>query len=761
MHRIPSFFVCLAMALIAAPSAALSDNRPDERPQIRAEVTVQTKRQLAELLASGLDITAAHGATFEVLVTRVRLDDLVARGFPTRVVNPDVYERDGLREVDFLPEYLSYPEVVTALNGFASTYPAITDLASIGTSTEGRDIWALKISDNAATDESEPEVLILGNTHAREQITQIICVAMAESLLSNYGNDPQFTAWVDEREIWIVPVLNPDGLTWVETSDLFWRKNRWVDPQSLITHGVDLNRNYAYEWGHDDAGSSGSPVSALYRGPSAASEPETQAMQNFIDSRDLTFCISYHAYGNLTLWGPGFKPAIPVDQDLFVEFGDIVNQQNGYLPGNTGMGNIYITNGVMDDWVYLSPTHSKVYALTPEVGTDLDYFNPSASRIPTLVIEGSVVGWTAIEYADRPERLSPPGPPALDSLPLNLTGDYDVTWSDPTTADTEVAVYELTEKLGPTVVGDDVESGDGHWDVGGWTVSGTRSFSGSWSFYSGIGDGLNHIMMAKEGYEVQPGDSFTFRAWYEIETNWDHAYALLSTDGGRSFVNLEGTGTTMFDPWGTNADHGISGSSGGWQLHAYDLSAWVGQTVWLGLRYYTDGIVEWEGLYADDLHPVQTWTSATVLSSAIGGNSYSVTGRADGTYWYSVRGQDVEGDWGYPSANMSVTVSLSTDVASIGPSRVPFSLSGNMPNPFAGRTSIRFSLPAAGAHSLVVYDVTGRRVASLSSGWADAGAHEVRWDGRNQKGVQVPSGVYFFRLSANGRQLDEQAVLRR
>jgi murein tripeptide amidase MpaA len=760
MTRIDVFLVCLASLLTAARPAARASESPTERPHIRAEVTVPTKARLKELVASDLDITDAHGTTFEVLVTRAELDELMGRGFPTRIVEADVYAPGGLRGGGWLPEYMSYTEAVAALNAFASTYPAITDLSSIGTSTEGRDIWALKISDNPTVDESEPEVLILGNTHAREQITQIICVAIADSLLSNYGSDPQYTEWVDEREIWIVPVLNPDGLTWVETNDLFWRKNRWVDPQSQITYGVDLNRNYAYEWGHDDNGSDGSKSAPTYRGPSAASEPETQVMQNFIDSRDLAFCISYHAYGNLTLWAPGYKPAIPVDQDLFLEFGKVVNQQNGYEPGNTAMGNIYLTNGVMDDWVYLSPTHSKVYSFTPEVGTGSDYFNPPASRIPTLVLEGSVAGWTALEYADRPERLAPPGQPTMHEVASRADGDYSVSWSGPTTADTEVAVYELTEKEGPSVVTDDAESGSGHWDLGDWAVSGARSFSGSSSFHSGSGDEFNHILLAKEGYEVQAGDSFTFQAWYDIENNWDYAYVLLSADGGRSLTNLEGTGTTMSDPNGNNADHGITGSSGGWQLHTYDLTPWVGQTVWLGLRYYTDQSVQGEGFYADDLHPVQEWASTTILSSAVVGTEYPVTGQPVGTYYYSARGQDAEGDWGYPAANVSVIVEAATDVSTLGGRQV-FSLSENVPNPFGARTTIRFSLPVAAEHSLIVYNVAGRRVRSLSSGWVPAGAHEVRWDGRNEEGDLVPSGVYFYRLSAEGRELHERAVLRR
>jgi hypothetical protein len=756
MTRSAALFACIVSLSLAA-GVSIAD---ETRPHIRAEVTYETKDQLQALLATDVDITHAHGSEFDVLATPEQLSRLRSLGLTVRVVDENVYGSDGLRGGGWLSAYMSYPEAAAALSALASAYPALTELTSIGQSHEGNDIWALKVSDNASTDENEPEVLINGNHHAREVITPIICVAMAESLLTNYGTDPQYTEWVDEREIWFVPVVNPDGLLWVESNDLFWRKNRWVDPGSGTTYGVDLNRNYPYEWGHDNNGSDASKSGTTYRGPSAGSEPETQVMMAFIDSREFKYVLSFHAYGNLTLWGPGYKPALPVDQDVFAGYGSLIQSLNGYSPGNAGMGNIYIANGVTGDWVYNTGGHPKAYHFTPEVGTFSDYFNPPASRIPTLTVEGSILGWTAIEYAARPEQLAPPGQPVFNMVPTPRDlGDYTVAWSPPFTADTEVVFYELTEKQGGGDVTDDAESGSGNWDLGGWSVSGARSSSGSSSFYSGSGDDLNRIMMAKEAYRVQPGDSFTFQAWYDIESNWDYAYAILSTDGGRSFVTLPGTGTTMSDPNGNNANNGITGSSGGWQLHTYDLSAWSGIEVHLGLRYWTDGGVVDEGFYADDIHPVQTWTTKTVLSSSIVGTTYEVTGRPLGSYWYSVRGQDAEGDWGYPSENLPVVVDDATDVADLG-ARNAFSLATH-PNPSRGTTSIRFSLPAPGDHSLVVYDVAGRRVRSLSSGRIEAGPREVGWDGRNQEGRPVPSGVYFYRLSADAGELRERAVIRR
>lgn len=747
-----------ATVLVVAFLAVLSSvpaRAADERASIRASVSAPDKAALKSLVETDLDITQVRGLTADVRLTSADLDHLRGLGYRVAIENTDLYASpDGLRGTGFLPEYKSYSEAVAELNSLASTYPSLTQLTSIGTSIEGRDIWALKISDNAAVDENEPEVLIMGNHHAREVISVIIPLYVATELLNGYGSNSTYTDWIDNREIWIIPTVNPDGLVYVETTNLFWRKNRRGG------YGVDINRNYDEHWGYDDIGSSGSTSNETYRGASPASEPETQAVQNFMAAHDLSVHMSFHSYGDLLLWGPGYKTIMTVDNDVFAGFGDVITSQNGYYPGNPGLGAIYITNGDSDDFGYAGAGHTSYFAFTPEVGNSSDYFNPPASRIATLTTAGAVCAWEAIRYADRPEQLAPPGQPQMNTLPVDGDGSYDVTWNAPTTADTQVTQYEIVEKAGPSVVTDGIEAGAGAFDLGGWTQSATRQASGSFSVYSGQGDKLNRVLWTKEPYVVQASDEFTFDAWYAIETNWDYAYAVLSTDGGRSFVSLPGTNTTMSNPNGNNADNGITGSSGTFVAMSFDLTAWVGQPVWLGLRYYTDASVQGEGFYADNLHPVQAWSSVTTLSSAVVPTTFPVTGKGNGTYYYAVHGRDAEGDWGYWSTNTSVTVDLSTDVrpsTGLG----GFALSPAVPNPFSGGTEIRFSLPTASEHRLTVFDVAGRRVRTLSAGRREAGSHTVRWDGRSDEGTPLPSGVYFYTLRSSAGELRARTVLQR
>lgn len=737
-----------ALLLGAVPRPASAEDT-----LIRARVTFADKDQRTRYLAADFDLEHVRGLSADAYVTPAQLDRLRADGCRAEVL-AEYRTVDGLRDAattpEFLPQYYTYTEAAAKLNALAAAYPALTKLENLGTTLEGRAILALKISDNAATDEDEPEVLVMGCHHSREAISVIVPLALADSLLSNYGTNAQFTEWVDEREIWVLPVVNPDGLVYCETTQYLWRKNRRGG------YGVDLNRNYAYEWGHDNIGSSGSTSSLTYRGASPASEPEVQAIQSFVDSREFVFSLSFHSYGDWLLWGPGFKPGLSEDEDVFRGYGGLVAPVNGFEPGNPASSTIYSTNGSSDDWLYNALTHAKIIALTPEVGTS--GFNPPAAELPALTIDGLACVWPALEHADRPMRLAPPGPPALDALPVDADGNYDVTWSAPTIGDTQPVEYELVEKTGPSVLTEGFEAGTGNFVTGGFAVSSVRKYAGTFSLYSGSGDRLDRICWSKEPYTVQPGDSFTFRAWWDIESGWDYAYVVLSTDGGRSFVSLPGTSTTMTDPNSRNADNGITGTSSGvFQPMSFSLAAWEGQTVRLGFRYNTDEGVANPGIYVDEVAPVRAFTTSTTLSSSVAGASFPVTGRTDGVYHYAVRGRDAEGDWGYWSDDVAVTVDTSTGVEIAGAASA-FRLAAAAPTPFGDRTEVRFALPARGEHALTVYDVAGRQVRRLSAGIAEAGTHAVVWDGRDDDGRIVPAGVYFYTLRAERGELRQRTV---
>ena len=148
------------------------------------------------------------------------------------------------------PAYHDYAEMVADLQQTASNHPDIFSLFSIGTSYEGREILAGKISDNAGVDENEPEVLFTHHQHAREHLTVEMALYTLHMLTEEYGVDQQITDLVNSREIWIVFDMNPDGGEYDIATGTYrsWRKNRQPNPGTTAI-GTDLNRNWGYKWG--------------------------------------------------------------------------------------------------------------------------------------------------------------------------------------------------------------------------------------------------------------------------------------------------------------------------------------------------------------------------------------------------------------------------------------------------------------------------------------------------------------------------------
>jgi hypothetical protein len=552
--------------------------------------------------------------------------------------------------------YHTFSEGMAVIQQLHADYPSIVgEPVVIGNSLQGNPIWAVKISDNPEVDEDEPEVFYNAYIHAREAITIEVLLHFMQHLTSNYGSDERVTQIVNERELWFVPFINPDGVLYNESTNPagggMWRKNRSNNGDG--SRGVDLNRNFGYQWGFDNSGSSPTPSSETYRGPSAFSEPESQVIRDFVNSREFTSAITYHSYSNLYIYPWGYDeiytPA--ADHACFVELCGQMASHNGYAPG-TAWELLYSTNGSTDDWFYGDQSvRERIFAITPEVGTGGDGFWPAESRIPQLVAENLEPNLLFAERAGNPWGVLPPAMPVLN--PIGAVGaDYLVSWSTPGPDPANPAVaYELRELSGLTVGSDPFNDAD-NWEGGAsaFALSNARAVSPPTSFYGGTGNNRNAFSVLGQALLVQPGDAITFQAWYDIENNWDYAYVEVSANGGGSWQGLPGNLTTTTNPNGNNEGHGITGSSGGWVAGVFPLDAWVGQSLLVRLRYRTDGWVLGEGFYVDDFAPVSAFAGEVVLDSGIVGESYAISGQAPGEYWYQVRAVDAEGDWSAWSA---------------------------------------------------------------------------------------------------------------
>jgi len=287
----------------------------EEKVLIR--ISYQSKAEERRVKALNLDIVEEKpGEYIETKLTWEEIIKLHARNFDLSYVI----------EIEFPPidsTYHSPSEIQSTLFNLASEYASIVSLDTIGRSTRyNRPIWAVKISDNPHLDEDESRILLTGAHHAREPLSTEVCLYLIKKFCNNYHQDQKIFHWINETEIWIVPVVNPDGyaLIFDPTHNLrWWRKNlRDNNGNGLFEpdcDGVDLNRNYDFNW---HSGGSLELDSQYYRGPAPFSEQEIQALKQLAENKRFAVIIDFHSFGEAVLypWG-NFED--PPDLQLITE----------------------------------------------------------------------------------------------------------------------------------------------------------------------------------------------------------------------------------------------------------------------------------------------------------------------------------------------------------------------------------------------------------------------------------------------------------
>ncbi|GAB5496510.1 MAG: hypothetical protein Phyf2KO_15900 [Phycisphaerales bacterium] len=203
--------------------------------------------------------------------------------------------------------YDDWAGIQAHMHAAAARNPAICEVVDLtdryGTPAthEGRHIIGVRISENVGMEETEPAMLIVAAHHSREIGTPVAALRAIDNLVDGYGVNTQVTQAIDQNEIWIVPLWNPDGYEHVYNVDDFWRKNRRNNGDGTI--GVDLNRNYPVGWAA--CGGSQKTWSEIYEGPSPASEPETQTMLAFASDRRFAKVADVHSYASEVRYGYG------------------------------------------------------------------------------------------------------------------------------------------------------------------------------------------------------------------------------------------------------------------------------------------------------------------------------------------------------------------------------------------------------------------------------------------------------------------------
>jgi len=291
------------------------------------------------------------------------------------------------------PRYLNPDEVIQKLRDLAARFPQQARLHEIGRSVLGRPILAIEISNPEPT--LKPAILIDGMHHAREIMTPEVVTDIAETLLTSSRSrsaDRRVRLLQDvmsRARIFLVPQLNPDGNQIVWEQNSWWRKNAMQSGKSLV--GVDLNRNYDFQWGRCN-GSSSQPSSDTYRGPSAASEPETRALMKLAELIRPIGYITYHSYGEMVIVPYGCQNQITGEQAWLDQIGRAVAKvlprergQGTYVYG-TGWSLLYPTDGTSDDYIF---ARFGAPSFTIELGTS---FQPDYS-LRDRTVRAQRAGW--------------------------------------------------------------------------------------------------------------------------------------------------------------------------------------------------------------------------------------------------------------------------------------------------------------------------------------------------------------------------------
>lgn len=315
-------------------SASLGDGREAVTLRFRSE------QQLEALAKSGLDlfenvdrqqgtVGAALDAKGKALVAQLGVE-----------LQPDLPLARSARG-GFPSGYQSVDEVYAGMKALAAKFPEIARLREVGKSLEGRPILAMQMT-SKPDDAGLPAVRIQSGQHSRELPTVELTSRMMQVLAEGYGKDGRITALLDSRDVWIVPVVNPDGRHKVQEGNGMWRKN------TRNNRGVDTNRNADDHWSQGNSSSWADD----FRGEAPFSEPESSAIRDLCLKEKFKVAIDVHNFGGMILWPPGYTTEVSPDEARFRAVGDQMGKAAGYSKVGTIARTIYKTYGDFATWEY-------------------------------------------------------------------------------------------------------------------------------------------------------------------------------------------------------------------------------------------------------------------------------------------------------------------------------------------------------------------------------------------------------------------------
>jgi len=757
------------VALALVPTVARAYPRDDAAV---VTVDIASREDIHRLNELGMDIMTVRDGVAEIAAIPSEIDALWANGFRPAVLLPRMIDAVASLSREDRGEYHSHSELTTDMAAWASAYPSITHLESIGTSYQGREIWAMKISDNPSTEEFEAEVCWIGCHHGDETISVEVCYYMIEYLLENYGTDPQVTWLVNEREFWIIPMLNPDGHT---------------SGSRYNGQGIDLNRNYLCP----DGSNAGTAFSAV----------ESSLLRDWYVGKNPVTSLTFHSgavYVNY-LWDYTYNPT--PDEPMIITISDEYGALSG-LPVTNG-ADWYVADGTCQDWCYdqrgeidttielsvtKDPPASSIDGTVDDnipamlyqarmsgrgirgLVTDGDTGEPLAATISIPEIGKDV--YTDPDVGDYHRMLetgtytvvcSVPGFPtqteynvsaSLDTFAVvnftfesdrgTISGHVTDLSSDPIAATVEVVGFPYSDTADPST---------GYYEIANVPV-GTHAVRASMSGYSSeLVTGLSVTTGAITTQDFQLEQAMFFDDIESGLSDWTGSW-------GQTSSASHSPSTCMTDsPLG---DYPNSAETTMTLQNSLDLSESEHAELVFWHRYDTEsgydfcyvevstnGGGSWTQV-AQYSGEEASWRELTIdLDSYVGTAAFKVRFVLDSDGWVQRDG------WYVDDVHVFADAPTGADGVELMTARV-----SNYPNPFNPVTNVQYSVPRDANVELAIYDVAGRLVRTLVTEPAhSAGRHTVRWDGRDDDGRAIAAGVYFARLIVDAESTASKMVL--
>lgn len=790
--------LCFAIVFISSGFCNQSNDNPYEKYSL-VKIKIKDHSDIRILQKKDIDIEHFNGNLKEGIILVLNQADVIklkTSGLNYEILSGDLKEEYSKRGKTTKPElelsksilrenniegfsygsmggYYTYNEVVQKLDSMRIQFPNLISLKrNLGSTSEGRIIWAVKISDNPDANESAAEAPVYFDAlhHAREPQSMACMMYFMYWLLENYSVNPEASYLINNREIFFIPVVNPDGYVYNQSTNPngggLWRKNRRNNGGNC--YGVDLNRNYSYGWGLD-IGSSNDPCSDIYRGPSASSEPETQAITAFLNQIRPKISFTMHSYAGRYLNPYGFTDTV-VSYNVYSEYASDIGASNNYLYGTVFEMLEYYTSGTTRDYLHSLGS----YAWTPEVG-GTDFWPPQSQIIPVAnenLYGMKYLSWVSGAFADylnykilgngfvqrddtlklqvavknrglsmtsknvsvNVASLSPDAQPInasvqFDSIQVNQVKNnfsnpvmykispsalfmnemkFIITVSQEGVITSKDTISIFTAKSS-VLFFDNSESGTSH-----WTKSGTGTM---WdSTFADPHDGNKNFSDSRFGNSKNTSNNYfalidtidltgTSNPRIEFSAKW-------AQESGVDYARIQ-LSTNFGSSWINLSGKFTTTVSGQpsytgirhWKNEQINLNSYIGRKIKIRFNLFTDGFIPGDGFYFDNFRVVNYFDAPVQISST----------------------------------NSSAPEN--------------FSLKQNFPNPFNPETKIIFEIPSLNYASmkvnLVVYDIYGKEVKTLinesnSSGF-QTGVYSVAF-----RGDDLASGTYYYRLDVTG-----------